>query len=155
MEIEIYGTGIITLKHLILDYNGTLAVDGVLKKGVAKAIEGLSKDFIIHVVTGDTFSSAKEQLKDLDVKIVIAPLIDQASFKLDYAKSVGLSTIVAIGNGKNDSLLLKYSRIGICVMQEEGACVETIQNSDIVIKDILSAFELLTHPKRLIATLRS
>lgn len=154
MEVEIYGTGVVTLKHLVLDYNGTLATDGALKKDVAEVLKELSKEFDIHVLTGDTFSSAKEQLKDLDVKIVIAPPINQATFKLDYAKSLGLSVIVAIGNGKNDSLLLKYSRLGICVLQEEGACFEAIQNSDIVMKDILSALELLKHPKRLIATLR-
>jgi len=155
MEIEIFGVGTVSFKHIILDFNGTLAVSGVLKEGVREILEKLSKDFDIHVVTGDTFSSAKEQLKDLDVKTVIAPLINQSTFKLDYAKSIGLSNLVAIGNGKNDSLMLKYARLGICVIGQEGANIEAIQNSDIVVSDIISALELFVYPKRLVATLRA
>ncbi|MGC8790802.1 MAG: HAD hydrolase family protein, partial [Desulfurella sp.] len=71
------------------------------------------------------------------------------------AKSIGLSNLVAIGNGKNDSLMLKYAKLGICVIGKEGANIEALQNSDIVVCDIVSALELLLYPKRLIATLRT
>jgi P-type E1-E2 ATPase len=155
MEIEIFGVGTVSFKHIILDFNGTLAVSGVLKEGVREILEQLSKEFDIHVVTGDTFLNAKEQLKDLDVKTVISPLLNQSTFKLDYAKSIGLSNLVAIGNGKNDSLMLKYARLGICVIGQEGANIEAIQNSDIVVCDIISALELFVYPKRLVATLRA
>ncbi|WP_291493653.1 HAD family hydrolase [Desulfurella sp.] len=155
MEIEILGVGKIVLKRIILDFNGTLATNGVLIKETKGILENLSKAFDIHIVTGDTFSSAKEQLKGLNVKTIIAPLIDQTTFKLDYAKSIGLSNLVAIGNGKNDSLMLKYAKLGICVIGKEGANIEALQNSDIVVCDIISALELLLYPKRLVATLRA
>ncbi|MGC8616690.1 MAG: HAD family hydrolase, partial [Desulfurella sp.] len=113
MEIEILSVGKIVLKRIILDFNGTLATSGVLIKETKDILEKLSKAFDIHIVTGDTFSSAKEQLKGLNVKTIIAPLIDQITFKLEYAKSIGLSNLVAIGNGKNDSLMLKYAKLGI------------------------------------------
>ncbi|MGC8705794.1 MAG: HAD hydrolase family protein, partial [Desulfurella sp.] len=124
MEIEILSVGKIVLKRIILDFNGTLATSGVLIKETKDILEKLSKAFDIHIVTGDTFSSAKEQLKGLNVKTIIAPLIDQITFKLEYAKSIGLSNLVAIGNGKNDSLMLKYAKLGICVIGKEGANLE-------------------------------
>ncbi|MGC8790824.1 MAG: HAD family hydrolase, partial [Desulfurella sp.] len=73
MEIEILGVGKIVLKRIILDFNGTLATSGVLIKETKDILEKLSKAFDIHIVTGDTFSSAKEQLKGLNVKTIIAP----------------------------------------------------------------------------------
>ncbi|AHF96856.1 MAG: HAD family hydrolase [Desulfurella sp.] len=155
MEIEILSVGKIVLKRIILDFNGTLATSGVLIKETKDILEKLSKAFDIHIVTGDTFSSAKEQLKGLNVKTIIAPLIDQITFKLEYAKSIGLSNLVAIGNGKNDSLMLKYAKLGICVIGKEGANLEALQNSDIIVCDIVSALELLLYPKRLVATLRA
>ncbi|MGC9258270.1 HAD family hydrolase [Desulfurella sp.] len=155
MEIEILGVGKIVLKRIILDFNGTLATSGVLIKETKDILENLSKAFDIHIVTGDTFSSTKEQLKGLNVKTIIAPLIDQITFKLEYAKSIGLSNLVAIGNGKNDSLMLKYAKLGICVIGKEGANIEALQNSDIVVCDIISALEMLLYPKRLVATLRA
>ncbi|MGC8502779.1 HAD family hydrolase [Desulfurella sp.] len=155
MEIEILSVGKIVLKRIILDFNGTLATSGVLIKETKDILEKLSKAFDIHIVTGDTFSSAKEQLKGLNVKTIIAPLIDQITFKLEYAKSIGLSNLVAIGNGKNDSLMLKYAKLGICVIGKEGANIEALQNSDIVVCDIISALEMLLYPKRLVATLRA
>ncbi|SDC93160.1 Soluble P-type ATPase [Desulfurella multipotens] len=126
MEIEILSVGKIVLKRIILDFNGTLATSGVLIKETKDILEKLSKAFDIHIVTGDTFSSAKEQLKGLNVKTIIAPLIDQITFKLEYAKSIGLSNLVAIGNGKNDSLMLKYAKLGICVIGKEGANLEAL-----------------------------
>ncbi len=51
--------------------------------------------------------------------------------------------------------MLKEAILGIAVIQREGAAAATLQAADAVTTDILAAFELLTNPLRLKATLRS
>jgi soluble P-type ATPase len=44
--------------------------------------------------------------------------------------------------------------LGIALVQEEGACVETLVCADVVCKSIIDAFDYFKEPNRLIATLR-
>jgi soluble P-type ATPase len=62
--------------------------------------------------------------------------------------------VAAIGNGRNDQLMLAAAALGIAVVQEEGAAIESLSAADVVLPDIRSALDLLLFPKRLIATLR-
>lgn len=62
IEINIPGFGNLQLAHLVSDYNGTLAVDGKPLPGVSEALEALSSDIQIHVVTADTFGLAADEL---------------------------------------------------------------------------------------------
>ena len=57
-------------------------------------------------------------------------------------------------NGQNDNLMLAVAALGIVVIGEEGAAVQTILASRVICRDILSALDLLLKPKRLTATLR-
>jgi len=45
-------------------------------------------------------------------------------------------------------------QVAICVIGEEGASVEALLASDVVVKDVKDAINLLLNEKRLIATLR-
>ena len=72
-----------------------------------------------------------------------------------YVEKLGAERCVAIGNGRNDRLMLEAAALGIAVMQQEGAAVEAMLAADIVVPDIGAALELLLHTRRLIATLRS
>jgi soluble P-type ATPase len=51
--------------------------------------------------------------------------------------------------------MLKEAILGIAVIQEEGAAVESLVAADIVTRSILDALDLLLRPLRLTATLRS
>ena len=62
--------------------------------------------------------------------------------------------MVAIGQGANDALMLKEAALGICVMSDEGTAVAALTAADLVVADIVKAFELLEKPARLMATLR-
>ena len=62
--------------------------------------------------------------------------------------------MIAIGQGANDAAMLKEAALGICVMSQEGAAVETLLSADIVVPSILAAFDLLDKPLRIAATLR-
>jgi soluble P-type ATPase len=80
---------------------------------------------------------------------------NQTQTKADYVRQLGLQKTVSVGNGRNDALMLKETGLGIAVIQEEGAAVETLIAADIVTRSILDALDLLLQPLRLTATLRS
>ncbi len=155
MKISIPGFGEFSIEYLVMDYNGTLAIDGNLIKGVKEALTELSEHMTLHVLTADTFGKAKAGLDGISCKLSILPKEDQQAGKLEYVKSLGADNTVSIGNGRNDQLMLKASKLGIAVILEEGASAETIQSADVVCTSIVSALALLSNPLRLTATLRS
>ena len=155
IEIVIPGYRTLRLQHLVMDYNGTLAQDGSLLEGVRSRLDSLADQLHLHVITADTFGQAKSNLAALSCEVLILPAENQAQGKLSYIKSLGQGQVAAIGNGRNDQLMLAAAALGIAVMQEEGAAFETISAADVVMSDIRLALDLLLYPKRLIATLRS
>ncbi len=154
LEISIPGGNILKLKHLVLDYNGTLACDGNLINGVKESLYKISKDINIHVITADTFGMVKDTLKGLPCNINIMDKQDQDLNKLLYIQKLGITHTACIGNGKNDRLMLDKAILGIAVILDEGACVQSILAADIVFTNIISALSIFTNPLRLQATLR-
>jgi len=155
IEIDIPGYKKLKLKNLVLDYNGTLACDGEMLPGVKARLTELAEKLSIHVLTADTFGKVRSGLKGIPSDLSILPLNRQDVGKRDYVKRLGADCIAAIGNGRNDRLMLKESVLGIAVVLGEGAAIECVTAADVVCCTILSALELLTNPLRLIATLRS
>ena len=155
IEIEIPGYKTLRLKHLVLDHNGTLACDGILINGVKECLEKLADDLQIHILTADTFGKARSQLEGVSCSLSILPTGNQDVGKLDYVKGLGCEHTVCIGNGRNDRLMLKEAVLGIAVVLQEGVSVATLTSADVVCTSIVSALELLRHPLRLTATLRS
>jgi soluble P-type ATPase len=154
LEIAIPGTPSLRFEHLVADFNGTLAVDGVLIAGVAEALRTLAATLAIHVVTADTFSRVKQAMAGVPCVTTILPPGDQDSAKLRYIERLGASGCVCIGNGRNDRLMLAAAGLGIAVIQGEGAAVETLLAAKVAVPDIGAALGLLVNPARLTATLR-
>jgi len=155
IRIDIPGFRSLGLAHLVLDYNGTLAQDGKLLPGAGKALAALSSGIRIHVVTADTFGFAARELAGLPVELTIIPTGSQAEAKRDFVSRLGAETVVAIGNGRNDRKMLEAAALGIAVIQREGGSAEALASADVVSPGVLDALDLLRHPKRLVATLRS
>ena len=155
IKIAIPGFGTLELKYLVLDYNGTLAVDGRLLPGVEKRLNSLSRSLTLHVLTADTFGHARDEVPRVRCKLSILPATRQDRAKRAYVKRLGASQVVCIGNGRNDRLMLKATALGIAVLQKEGAASEAMAAADLVVSDITDALDLLANPLRLIATLRS
>ncbi len=153
-EISIPGFGNLALKHIVMDYNGTIAKDGILIPGLDDLFTELSGEMRLHVLTADTFGGVKEQLADLPVTLTILSSSGQDVQKAEYVENLGKESCVSLGNGRNDRLMLKTSALGIALLQDEGASIETLLSADIICKSIDSALELLTHPDRIRATLR-
>lgn len=155
LEIAIPGYKNLALAHLVLDYNGTIAQDGDLISGVGERLAALSKDLEVHVLTADTFGTVKEQLAQTECRLSVIPKGDQAQAKRAYVRDLGNEHCACVGNGRNDSLMLKESVLGIAVMQAEGAAAEAVMAADVAVSSILDALDLLLQPLRLTATLRS
>lgn len=155
MRIQIPGYGELELDSLVMDYNGTLAIDGKLIDGVKDALIKLSERLNLHVLTADTFGIARDGLEGIPCQLTILPKDDQQGGKLKFVQDLGAGQTVAVGNGRNDQLMLKESALGIAVILAEGASVVTLRSADVVCPSIVSALELLLNPLRLTATLRS
>jgi soluble P-type ATPase len=138
INIEVPSFGDLQLVHLVLDYNGTLAVNGKLLCGVFNALTALSSELEIHVITADTFGFAASQLVGLPVKLTIIPAEEQAEAKLKYISQLGAQ--------RNDRMILKAAAVGIAVIQSEAASRETLASTDVVSPAILDALNLLNNP---------
>lgn len=155
IEVAIPGFTTVRLSHLVLDFNGTIARDGILIDGVREKLNDLSDRLQIHVITADTVGTAQHALTGIPCNCAILPREDQNEGKLRYIEKLGIKTTACIGNGRNDCLMLKGAILGIAVIQDEGAAREAIMAADIVTHHILDALSLFSHPVRLVATLRS
>jgi len=155
ITLEIPGRKTIHAEHLVLDFNGTLAIDGHFIDGVIETLVRLSADLEVHVLTADTFRTVRKELEGLPVTVKVIEPDWQDRQKADYVKHLGADRVIAIGNGRNDVLMLKESALGIGVIQAEGACYEVLNNSQVICNSITDALSLLIHPKRLAATLRN
>lgn len=154
LEIPIPGAPTLTLEHLVLDYNGTLAVDGALLDGVAPRLEKLAQDLDLHVLSADTFGTVRRALASLPVQVTVVEGEDQAAAKALHIKNLGAAHVAAIGNGRIDVQMLQVAVLGIAVVEAEGAATATLAAADVVCTSIGSALDLLLFPHRLQATLR-
>jgi soluble P-type ATPase len=143
------------IEHVVLDYNGTMAIDGELIAGIKDALSRLAGHLDIHVVTADTFGKARSRLQGVPCTLTILPSGDQAEAKRAYVRQIGAERTACMGNGRNDRLMLEEAALGVVVVQQEGAAVETLLAADVVCPGIVDALELLLNPLRLKATLRS
>lgn len=155
LTIDIPGAGIKQLRHLVLDFNGTIACDGRLIPGIDERLVQLSSALDISVITADTHGTAAEQTAHLPLEMIVIPAQNQDQHKLKYIETLGLEAVAAIGNGSNDRLMLRSADLGIALMQQEGVAAAILQTADILMTDINAALDLLLKPKRLIATLRN
>ena len=154
ISVDIPGYERLRLQYLVLDYNGTIALDGELLPGVAERIVRLAEKVEVHVLTADTRGGCTKKLEGLPVVLhVIAGREDEAKF--DYVKELGRVDCAAIGNGRNDRLMLEAAELGICVMGQECCAIAAASRADVLAPDILAAFDLLLDAGRLAATLRS
>ncbi len=155
IQIDIPGSRSLRLDHLVLDVNGTLAVDGLLLPGVAERLAKLRELLALHLLTADTHGRQTEIDSELGLKAVImrtnAPEAEQ---KRDYVDNLVAERVVAIGNGENDRLMLRRAALGIAVLGPEGLALAALREADVLAPNIGAALDLLLNPRRLIATLR-
>lgn len=151
LTVELPGRPPIELSDLVLDFTGTLSLDGSLLRGVAERLREMAERWHITVLTADTFGKAAESLAGLPVAVRI---VATGEDKEQFVRQLGAEHVAAIGNGRNDVAMMAAAAMGIAVIGPEGAAGELLAAADVVVRDIREALDLLAHPLRLKATLR-
>lgn len=154
IELYISGRGVLQLEHLVCDVNGTLALDGHLIEGMPRELFQLRDRLQLHLLTADTHGRQSIIDQQLNLRAVRIQAGEEIAQKTAFVENLGAEKVVAIGQGANDSGMLKVAALGICVLSSEGAALETLLSADLVVPDILTALQLLNKPLRIVASLR-
>lgn len=154
IDITIPHCRTLLIRHVVLDFNGTLAKDGVLKAEAKALLGALCEKYHVHVITSDTFGSVAAQMEGFDVTVKVLRSESHTMEKAQYVEGLVARFCVAIGNGNNDAQMLEDASLGIAVIGDEGCATKTLMGSDVVCKTIEDALGLLLNDQRLIATLR-
>jgi soluble P-type ATPase len=128
LEIAIPSRDALRLEYLVLDVNGTIALDGQLIAGVGERLDKLSKLLGIWLVSADTQGTLASLADNLTVKARLLQPGDKA---------------------------VQKAALGIAVLGGEGLSAACWEAADVIVPDIGAALDLLLRPPRLIATLRA
>jgi P-type E1-E2 ATPase len=154
IELDIPGFGQRALHHLVLDYNGTLAIDGRIQPGVSSRLSQLKHDLKIHILTADTFGTVRTTFSQTDYTVHVLPAGGEREAKVAYVRSLGADSCACLGNGANDASMLMEAGLSVAVLQPEGVATPALLAAQVLVPGIEAGLDLLLHPTRLIATLR-
>ena len=154
MKIVIPEYKTLEVDRLFLDFNGSIAVDGIIPAGVRQRLEQLAAEFTIYVLTADTNGNAKEQCQGLPVILQTFPTGNARDYKKELVKATGSRRCVAVGNGRNDELMLREAALSIAIMDREGAYGRVLREADLCVRSMQDGLDLLLYPNRIIAGLR-
>lgn len=140
--------------HAVFDYNGTLAVDGIISDEVKSKLTDLAELLHVVVITADTFGLVQSQLADVPgIELVILDAGPGDAQKMEFVRRLSPHVLV-VGNGMNDRLMFGLAAMSICVISREGASGRTFANADIIVTRPEDALDLLLKSGRMVATLR-
>ena len=151
IQLDIPQRGVIELHHAVFDINGTLALDGIPLPGVADRLKALAELLSIHALTAGTHGNLVELEQALGLPLRI---IKDGEDKTRYVQQLDPATVIAIGNGANDTGMLRLAALGIAVLAAEGVAISALHAADVLVAGPVDAIDLILKPKRLIATLR-
>jgi len=151
LRIDIPGRGRLRLRHLVLDLNGTLAVDGRVPQPVRRRVARLAAVLQIRVLTADTFGTAEAEVRGLPVRL---ERVSDGRDKERLLRSLGPSAVAAVGNGANDVAMLRRAALSIAVAGREGMAAALWTAADVLVWSVEDGLDLLLEPRRLVATLR-
>ena len=154
IHIQIPGRETLTLSHLVLDYNGTIAADGNIIEGIRPRLAELSKDLSIWVITADTHGTAAGKCAGLPLQVLTFPTAEVGKIKAEQVRKLS-GGVVTVGNGFNDIQMSDAADLSVCVIGAEGCCSALLAHTDVAVTSIEAALDLLLIPDRLRATLRT
>ncbi|REE94622.1 soluble P-type ATPase [Paenibacillus taihuensis] len=153
MQLLIPGHDKLQLTQLVLDFNGTIALDGMILPDVREKLNELAKLLKIFVLTADSNGSAAKECEGLPVELHVIGQNCQREEKRDFVRTL-TPGVVVLGNGVNDELMFLEADLSIAVIGREGCATATLMSSTIVVTDIIDGLNLLLMHHRLIPTLR-
>lgn len=154
MRFEIPGYGALLIENVVMDFNGTIAVDGVLRESVKQRIVRLATCCRVHVLTSDTRKTAARELEGLPITLRVYDTDNAGECKRSLADELGGATCACIGNGKNDLDMFGVAGLSIAVLEAEGLYAPLLAAADLLARSSEDALDLLLDAKRLISALR-
>jgi soluble P-type ATPase len=141
------------IDFILIDFEGTLALDRRVHPKAKDKINLLSKRTKITILTQEEKERVEEVLRKVKAEIICLTEGDSSQKRLDVLRQLGAARTVAIGNGADDGPMIEEAGFGVCVIGKEGASSEAVKNADVVFTDILDALDFLLKPLRQRATL--
>lgn len=152
---EIPGREKIEIENVVLDYNGTIAVDGKVIEGAKELISKLRKYTNIYVLTADTYGTVREECSDIDAEVLTFPKENAGEFKREIVEKLNGQNTICVGNGYNDIPMFIKSILSIAVIEGEGASGKLLAYADIVTRSIIEALEIILNKNKVKAALRN
>lgn len=152
---KIPGRDVIEIENIVFDYNGTIAVDGKILKGVRELLSELENCVNIYILTADTFGSVEKECSDINAKVLTFPNENAGEFKKNIVKKLGRDSTICVGNGYNDIAMFKEAVISIAVIEGEGASATLLLSADIVAKSIIEAMDIISNENKMKSVLRN
>ena len=154
IKIDIPGRETLEISHVVLDYNGTVARDGILLPAAAERIRALTELVPVCILTADTYGTVEAQCRDLGAAVRTFPRDGAAKCKREIVEELG-GGVFAVGNGFNDIRMLDAADMSVAVLHREGMCAALLPHADVLVTSPADALDLLLCPDRLRATLRT
>ena len=158
IALDVPGRGPLRLDRVLTDFTGTLAAGGVLSTDVRERLVRLATVVEIHVITSDTFGTARRELMDLPVAVHFLSGAAHDEQKRAFTLTHNPSHAAAFGNGVNDRLMLHAVRdaggLAVAVDNGEGCAIDALTSAAVLVHGAAAALDLLLDPRRAVATLR-
>lgn len=159
IKLTIPGFGPLEIRRVVTDYTGTHSFQGVVRRSVRTRLARLGKLIEVHVLTIDTFGTARRELTRLPVELhFLSRERHNDKEKQQFVLKHEPKHVAAFGNGTIDRLILKTVRdaggLAVAVDNGEGCSVDAILNANILVHGSEQALDLLLEPNSCKATLR-
>jgi len=153
ISIQRPGQKSLEIEFILIDFEGTLAMDGRVHPKAKDKINLLSKKARVFILTKGEREKVEERLKNVKAEVLFLREGEASRNKLDLLRRLGPEKTVAIGNGIDDAAMIEEAGLGICVIGKEAAAGETLRRAHLVVTHLLDALDFLLKPLRQIATL--
>jgi len=153
ISIQRPGMESLELHFVLIDFEGTLAMDGRVHPKAKDKVNLLSKRVTVYILTKSSKGKIEETLKKMKAEILYMTEGDSSQQKLDVLQRLGPHQTAVIGNGFDDVQIMEQAGLGMCVIGKEGSSTEAVAKADLVVASVLDALDFLLKPLRQGATL--
>ena len=153
ISIQRPGMETLDIHFVLLDFEGTLAMDGRVHPKAKDKVNLLSKRVTVYILTKSSKETVEETLKKMKAEILSMTEGDSSQQKLDVLQRLGPHQTAVIGNGFDDVQIMEQAGLGMCVIGKEGSSPEAVAKADLVVTSVLDALDFLLKPLRQGATL--
>jgi soluble P-type ATPase len=153
ISIQRPGMESLDIHFVLIDFEGTLAMDGRVHPRAKDKVNLLSKRATLYIVTKSSKEKVEETLRKMKVEVLYVTEGDSSQQKLNVLQRLGPHQTAVIGNGLDDARIMEQAGLGMCVIGKEGSSAEALAKADLVVTHVLDALDFLLKPLRQRATL--